>query len=83
MEKVKDIEHLNSLIGAGKTEYFIALNFGLRSSKDISFAASGEHRYRVYNHIDDTEQILTEEQLFNEGETNIGKAINCGALYAY
>lgn len=81
-KQVKSIEHLKQILSArdGEThEFFIQLNYGLRSSKLMSY--DGESMFYVTNEIDDTKQELSEQQLFDESLTNIGKAINCGAFY--
>ena len=80
--KVKNIEHLKQILNDrdGEThEFYIQLNFGLRSSKLMSY--DGESVFYVLNLIDDTEQELSEEQLFDDSLTNIGKAIKQGAFY--
>jgi hypothetical protein len=40
-----------------------------------------EKRFFVFNLIDNTDQVLTEEQLMDRGYTNIKSAIIMGALY--
>lgn len=59
-------------------ECFVLLNFGLRSSKEISFMRSKD--YYVYNEIDDTDEIIMHSDLM---KSFIGEAINKGALYKY
>ena len=59
-------------------EYFILLNGGIRSSKNISLDGK---QFCIFNSVDDTEQLLTEKELFDEGATNIGKAMKVGALW--
>jgi hypothetical protein len=61
-------------------EFFILLNHGLRSSKDIVWDAQ-QRKFHVFNHIDQTEQHLTERQLLNRRHTNIGFAMKRGALF--
>jgi len=61
-------------------EFFILLNHGLGSSKDIVWDAETK-RFHVFNHIDQTEQHLTERQLMDESLTNIGYALKRGALF--
>lgn len=80
-KKVNSIGHLKQILSARNgepREFFILLNFGLRSSKLISW--DGEMFY-VLNESDDSEQELTEAQLMDEACTNIGKAIANGAFY--
>ena len=50
-------------------EFFIILNHGLRSSKDIVWDAEAK-KFHVFNHIDQTEQHLTERQLVDRGHGN-------------
>lgn len=65
----------------GMAEFFILLNFNLRSSKRITYYPD-TNTFDVHNEIDDSyEEDLTEEQLINE--THIGVAIERGALYKY
>ena len=78
-KRVTTIEELKRSARGG-TDYFIALNFGLRSSKHIIWDEDAQ-RFYVFNCIDDTEQELTAEQLMDDGYTNIGKAMKLGALY--
>ena len=61
-------------------EFFILLNHGLRSSKDIVWDAKAK-KFHVFNHIDQTEQHLTERQLMDERLTNIGLGMKRGALF--
>jgi hypothetical protein len=63
-------------------EFFIVLNYGLRSSKDIVWDAEAK-RFHVFNHIDQTEQHLTERQLLDGRLTNIGYAMKRGALFKH
>lgn len=63
------------------SDFFIALNFNLRSSKRILYDKELK-TFSVINEIDDSYQDdLTEEQLANE--TLIIEAIDKGALYKY
>ena len=80
--QVKSTDQLKSILADGETkDFFILLNFGLRSSKAISY--DGSSTFYVLNEIDDTEQELTEQELMNSDITNIGEAINKGAFYLY
>lgn len=76
--KVKDVAHLRELVVSGKHRYFIALNFGLRSSKYISL--NGDN-FCVFNEIDGSDDILTEEEIMDTRYTNIGEAIKYGAFF--
>ncbi len=78
--QVKSTDQLKTILADGETkDFFILLNFGLRSSKAISY--DGSSTFYVLNEIDGTEQELTEQELMNSDLTNIGKAINNGAFY--
>jgi hypothetical protein len=76
MQKVNSINELKQLEGEC-SDFFILLNFGLRSSKTISF--DGEFFY-VFNDIDGSETALTEIELKN---SIIGEAISKGSFYKY
>ncbi len=65
----------------GYSEFFILLNWGLRSSKRIAYYPE-KNTFDVHNEIDDSHQEeLTEEQL--REETHIVMAIERGAFYKY
>lgn len=77
--KVKSVKHLHKLVNQGKTDYFIQLNGGLRSSKFIN---EGENKdFFVLNQIDDTEQELSDTDIMDKNQTNIGEAITKGAFW--
>ena len=81
-QKINSQKELDDLIknvkGGYSLECFVLLNFGLRSSKDISFNENND--YYVYNTVDDSEEIIVHSQLMN---SFIGEAISKGALYKY
>lgn len=80
-KKITTVEQLNEAIEDDGSEFFIALAGGVaRSSKRIQ--RDGE-LYLVTNEIDDTEQDLTEAQLFDEKLTHIGLAMREGTFFAY
>lgn len=78
MANPKKIESVEQLKDESKNagDFFILLNYGLRSSKRIWW--NGTH-FLILNHIDGTEQKLTESELFTL--SNIGVAIEKGACY--
>lgn len=76
---INTIEELKDLAIQG-VECYIALNSGFKSSKHITYIEDAEV-FEVINYIDESEQILTEKDLFDEELTNIGKALNLKALY--
>jgi hypothetical protein len=61
-------------------EFFILLNYNLKSSKWIAWDRE-ERAFLIRNHIDDTKQELTEQQIMDRGYTNIGYAMTKGALF--
>lgn len=78
MIQIKTIQQLKEACTDESRDFFIQLNGGIRSSKAIEFHSDAEI-FEIFNFIDDTDQLLTEEELFTE--SNIGKAITKGALY--
>ncbi len=65
----------------GYSEFFILLNWGLRSSKRIAYYPE-RNTFDVHNEIDDSyQEELTEEQL--REETHIVMAMEGGAFYKY
>lgn len=79
-KKIKDIKQLKKRASESPIEIFILLNFGLRSSKNISYNPKDD-TWNIYNYIDDTEQTLKTEELATE--TNIMEALEKKALYQY
>lgn len=71
--------------GGEPVELIMQLNCGLYSRKSITFAdeqdESGFSKFEVFNHIDDTTQVLSLSELFDDTKTNLGKAINAGAVF--
>lgn len=65
-------------------ELLVMLNSGVYSRKSITLAdevdESGFGKFEVLNHIDDTIQVLSLSEMFDETKTNLGKAINAGAV---
>jgi hypothetical protein len=80
MLKITSTQQLKELCNDEEaTEFFIALDGGMiRSSKSIYY--NGE-TFGILNEIDGTEQELTEAELYTL--SNIGDAIEKGALYKY
>lgn len=79
MRQVKDIEELKTLAVEGE-EFFIKLNYGARSSKNITYDKESDS-WEIYNGIDDTFQRLTTKQL--KEQTNVIAALEKGALWQY
>ena len=69
--RIKSLEQLKAE-SKGGAEFFIILgNSGvMRSSKRIEWAEE-EKRFFIFNLIDDTEQVLTEEQLMDRSQYRI------------
>jgi len=78
-QKIKDLDQLKKL-AVPDAEFFIMLNFGLRSSKRIEYDEEKDSWW-VYNDIDDSEMTLATEELAKD--TNIIEALEKGALYKY
>lgn len=79
--------HINKNIeekGGQPVELLVMLNSGAYSRKSITLAdevdESGFGKFEVLNHIDDTIQVLSLSEMFDETKTNLGKAINAGAV---
>ena len=77
--KIKSVEDLKSRCYNEMNDFFIYLGIG-RSSKDIYYD-SDLNKFEIHNNIDDTEQLLTEGELFTK--SNIGEAITRGNFYKY
>ena len=77
--QIKTIAQLKELTTKGGLECFILLNGGLKSSKYISYNQK-EKTFYVFNYIDDSEDVLTERQIFDSACSNIGEALEKGAL---
>ena len=76
--QIKTIEQLKELAeGEEGVECVIRLRHGLISRKKIDYI---EGQFCVFNYIDESEQFLTEEELMDSGHTNIGLAMEKGAL---
>ena len=77
--RIRTIQQLKELTTKGGLECFILLNGGLRSSKYIRYHPE-DNSFYVFNYIDDTEQELTEAQILDRQHSNIGEAMEKGAL---
>ena len=78
--QVKSLRHLKKILSGGAGEFFIALNYGCKSSKTVSYDRKSR-MFFVTNLIDSTEQSLSSRQLMSGNWTNIGRAIKKGAFY--
>ena len=80
--KVKDETHLLSLINDEEpTEFFILLNGGLRSSKNIMLLDN--RILHIENEIDGTVDEIPIQDIQDKDLTNIGIAIKSGNFYKY
>jgi hypothetical protein len=78
--RIKTIEQLKELAkDENGLDCFILLNGGLRSSKHIRYYPE-DNSFFVLNLIDGSEQELTESQILDKAYTNIGEAMEKGAL---
>jgi hypothetical protein len=82
---IKQIKTLNELIKlAGRKkglECYIALNYGIRSSKIIRYNKEKEI-FSIWNFVDDSTINVTKKGIMNSNKTNVGRAMFMGALYA-
>ena len=77
MTQVQNLANLIDLCEQNKSEFFVMLRGGLRSSKNIYFDG---REFEIINEIDFSSQNMTAEEL---SASIIGKAMNVGALYCY
>lgn len=78
MRPIKDIKELKKLAAKEDgIDCFILLNGNCKSSKHIKYDKE-DKKFEVINFIDDTEQLLTEEELHTA--SNIGEALKKNAL---
>ena len=54
MQKVKSVKHLKTLLNRKHKAFFIALNYGVISRKEMKLLKNG--KFLVYNYIDNTTQ---------------------------
>ena len=88
-EDMEQVKNLKELIGRIKTnldesgepvEVVVLLNNEVVSRKTITFGDEDD-TFNVFNFADDTMQTLTMDELFDNSKTNIGRALEVGALY--
>ena len=88
-EDMEQVKNLKELIGRIQTnldesgepvEVVILLNNGVISRKTITFGDEDD-TFDVFNFVDSTMQTLTIDELFDRSKTNIGRALEVGALY--
>lgn len=79
--RITSQEQLDTLIEDGLNnplDCFVLLNYGLHSSKEITFNDYGD--YCIYNECDDSEEIISHDNFMS---SFLGEAIIKGALYSY
>ena len=79
--RICSLDELKQAAAKG-AKFFILLNYGARSSKDITWNEKRK-TFHVINWIDGAEQRLNESELLDKSLTNIGVAIQKGAFFAY
>ena len=83
-KRIRSIEDLHNLLEKDdRVDCYIALQGGARSSKVIwlDCVRDGVPVYEILNEIDDSTDFLTEPELWTL--SNIGEAIDKGALFVY
>lgn len=79
--RIKSPGELLEAIKKKPLRFFILLNYGAESAKQIAY----DHRrrvFKVHNLIDSSRQELTCSQLMSPRHSNIGPAMRGGAFYA-
>ena len=80
MKQIKSLEDLKDVCDGVTVDCFIQLNYGCRSSKNISYDRDADTWY-IFHEIDDSEQTVHTKDL--KEKTNIIEALDKGALYEY
>lgn len=79
-KRIKNIQQLKDLAaGENGIDCFVLLNHNCKSSKHIIYEPN-DRIFFVINFIDDSEQEIKEDDIFNKEITNIGEAIKKGSL---
>ena len=78
-KRITTIQQLKELAKDDGLNCSILLNGNLRSSKYIRYYPD-DNSFYVFNLIDDSEQELTKSQIQDSAYTNIGEAMEKGAL---
>lgn len=82
MYKIESIKQLDFLLEkVEQVECFILLRNNLRSSKTIWLQEDGI--YTILNEIDDSEDNLSKDELFDKTKTLVGEAMKLGSLFLY
>lgn len=81
MKRITSIKQLKKLAGREEgLDCFIRLNYKFRSSKHIVYY---DEIFYILNEIDESEDELTEEQLFDNSFTLIGEAMLKNQLFEF
>jgi hypothetical protein len=73
---VTSIGELRTILSDGELhDFYMQLNFGAISRKQISRAGKNGRKFWIFNAIDGSDELLTEKQLNNADFCNIGLAI--------
>ena len=79
-KRIRTIEQLKELAKNEKgLDCHILFNGGMRSSKHVRYYPD-DNSFYILNFIDDSEQELSESQIFDSAYSNIGKALKKGVL---
>lgn len=77
---IKSVDELRKSIKDEHYQYYIQLNLGIISRKDIELSEDGK-KFIVINNIDDSKQRLTDKQIMDPNYTNIGEAMKKKAFF--
>lgn len=73
---VRSLAHLITILSDDdQHKFYIQLNLGAISRKEISMTGNGRKKFHISNNIDGSTQTLTETQIMSKKHTNIGEAI--------
>lgn len=78
--KIESLEHFNSTLTEEPQDYFIMINSFIKSSKSIF---KDGIKYNILNEVDGSEDLLTEEELFDTDITHVGSCLTSGNLFKY
>ena len=80
MKQILELEELLALVQEEKTDFFVYLGHGMRSSKSIDFTKPDLSQLSIVHEIDDTEEFIN----INEWENStLYTYISKGILYSY
>lgn len=76
---IRCVENIQDLSGQGLNEYALILGGGLVFSRKTIRYSPRKQRYNIHNHIDSTNEKLTERELL---KSNIGNGMKLRSLIA-